>query len=231
LASDLVEQYLQMRQDLATDTLGRSSVGKFVESLVQALQALATGSYDEKPDVDAYLRNLESATVPLPDGLKLVAARVGRSMYTMRNKRNIAHKGEVDPNRFDLQYLVASSQWVLAELLRTVSGLPMADAGRLVAQLSVPVGGLVEDFGDRRLVLADLSIPEEILILLRSFHPEPVPFATLLASAARRKPGSVQDAVRRLWAMKQIDGDAQSGYRLTAIGLVRAAATVRRHLA
>jgi hypothetical protein len=230
LASDLVDDYLQMRQDLATATLGRSSVGKFVESLVQSLQAIATGSYETKPDVDAYLRNLEGTSAPLADGLKIVAARVGRSMYTMRNKRSIAHKGEVDPSRFDLQYLVAAAQWILAELLRSVSGLPMAEAGSLVERVYIPVGGVVEDFGDRRLVLAKVSIPEELLLLLHSSHPTPVTLPYVRASLTRRKAGSVQDALRRLWSDKQIEGDPERGYRLTAAGFNRAVAIIRKRL-
>lgn len=231
LAADLVGEYLQMRQDLATNTLGRSSVGKFVETLVQALQHLDVGSYLAKPDVDAYLRQLESTKSSLPDGLKIVAARVGRSMYTMRNKRNILHKGEVDPNRFDLQYLVASAQWILAELIRVSSGLSMQEAGALVEQISVPVGGLVQDFGERRLVLIDLSIPDEILVLLHSYHPAPLTLASLQHALDRRSPGRVQEASRKLWASKHIEGSAGAGYRLTSKGFDRAVRIVQTQLA
>ncbi len=215
LATDLTDEYLQMRQDLGTGTLGRSSVGKFVETLVQVLQHLDTGTHSKKPDVDEYLRTFESKAAKLSDGLKIVAARVGRSMYTMRNKRNIAHKGEVDPNRFDLEYVVGGARWVLAELIRTVSGLPMQEAGALVERVTAPVGGLVQDFGTRKLVLAKMSIPDELLVVLHSHHPTPVTLADLRASMDRRSPRRVQEASRKLWTAKEIEGSAEAGYRLT----------------
>lgn len=231
LATDLTDEYLQMRQDLATGTLGRSSVGKFVETLVQVLEHLDTGSHSAKPDVDEYLRTLDNKAKKLPDGLRIVAARVGRSMYTMRNKRNIAHKGEVDPNRFDLEYLVGGAQWVVAELIRTVSGLPMQDAGALVEQVTAPVGGLVQDFGGRKLVLAKMSIPEEILVLLHSHHPSEITLAGLRKSMDRRSPKRVQEGSRKLWTAKEIEGSAEGGYRLTHQGLNRALRIVQAYLA
>lgn len=231
LATDLADEYLAMRQDLATGTLGRSSVGKFVETLVQVLQHLDTGSHSKKPDVDEYLRALESKAKALPDGLRIVGARVGRSMYTMRNKRNIAHKGEVDPNRFDLQYVVGAAQWILTELIRTVSGLPMQQAGSLVEQVSAPVGGLVQDFAGRKLVLAKMTIPDEILVVLHSYHPIEVTLAQLRKSLDRRSAKRVQEASRRLWSSKDIEGTADGGYRLTYNGLARAVRIVQAHLA
>src|SRR5215472_12773464 len=97
LAEDLVESYVEVRQDVATKTLGRSAPGKFVETVVQALQQLESGTYETRPPVDAYLKGLESKAT-LDDDLRLAMARVARSMYTLRNKRNIAHKGAIDPN-------------------------------------------------------------------------------------------------------------------------------------
>lgn len=230
LATDLADDYLQMRQDLGTGTLGRSSAGKFVETLVQVLEHLDTGAHSKRPNVDEYLRTLESKANTLPDGLRIIAARVGRSMYTMRNKRNIAHKGEVDPNRFDLEYLISGAQWILAELIRTTSGLPMQQAGALVEQVTAPVGVLVQDFGARKLVLAAMSIPEELLVVLHSHHPHAVTLAGLRASMDRRSAKRVQEASRKLWAAKEIEGSADAGYRLTYKGLNRAAAILQAHL-
>jgi hypothetical protein len=132
LATDLVAQFVQIRQDVASQTLGRSSPGKFVETVVQALQHLERGSFDRQPNVDNYLKNLESRATALPDGLRICAARVARAMYTLRNKRNILHKGEVDPNDFDLRFLLSGAQWITAELVREFSGTTMQQAGMLV---------------------------------------------------------------------------------------------------
>jgi hypothetical protein len=40
LADDVVGQFLEIRRDVATGTLGRASPGKFVETVVQVMQAM-----------------------------------------------------------------------------------------------------------------------------------------------------------------------------------------------
>ena len=105
LAKDLVNDFIALRDDCKTGMMGRASVGKFVESVVQLLQFLENGSYDNKPSVDSYLRNLESRPTSFDDDLRIVCARVARAAYTLRNKRKIAHKGTVDPNIYDLRYV------------------------------------------------------------------------------------------------------------------------------
>lgn len=222
LAADLVSQFLQIRQDVASHTLGRAAPGKFVESLVQSLQHLERGSHDKQPNVDDYLRNIESRQTGLPDGLRICTSRVARAMYTLRNKRNILHKGEVDPNEFDLRFLLSGAQWIMAELVREFSGTTMQQAGALVAQIQAPVGALIEDFGSKRMVHAKLSAKDEILVLLHSHYPGAVQLSEIVANLDRRNSEAVKKAVRELWAAKLIEGSATTNYRLTAPGLKRA---------
>lgn len=227
LAGELVDAFLELRRDVATSTLGRSAAGKFVESFVQVLQHLACGTYDKKPNVDETLRTADSKMSSLDEGLKICASRVARGMYTLRNKRNIAHKGEVDPNEYDLRLLLASAQWVMAELIRAVSGLPMAQAGALIAAVNTPVGGLVEDIEGKRLVHADVTIREEILILLQSYHPRSVTAAEVVRHLDRRSAGSVRNELKRLWGLKELELDS-GGYVLTKTGVQAAVATITR---
>ncbi|HHI78550.1 MAG TPA: hypothetical protein ENK02_01070 [Planctomycetes bacterium] len=88
LAADLVDNFFELRHDAATSTLGRSSAGKFVETVVQVTQYLEEGKYDAKPNVDSYLRNAENNAPSLDDGLRVCSARIARAMYTLRNKVN-----------------------------------------------------------------------------------------------------------------------------------------------
>jgi hypothetical protein len=229
LANDLVTQFLAIRRDVASGTLGRAAPGKFVESVVQALQHLERGKYDAKPSVDAYLRAVESRSAPPDDGLRICGARVARAMYTLRNKRNILHKGDVDPNTFDLVFLLAGAQWLLAEFVRHATGISMEEAGTLVQQLQAPVGALVEDYGSRKLVLVDTTMEEEVLLVLHTHYPEKVSLADLTGSMDRRSPGGVRNKVRDMWRSKLIEGDAKTGYVLTGKGLQAAIEAVARH--
>ena len=231
LASDLVTSYSTIRSDVASNMLERAAPGKFVESLVQVLQHLETGTYEAAPAVDAYLRDLESRSTSFGDGLRICAARVGRAMYTLRNKRAIAHKGELDPNIYDLRYLLASAQWVLTELIRSVGGLPMDEAAVLVDQIQAPIGSLVEDLGDRKLVVGDMSLTDELYVLLHAEYGRPMRMRDIERAMDRRSAGAVRKAVRRLWNSKDVEGGGNSGYRLTGRGLRAAADLVQHHTA
>jgi len=52
-----------------------------------------------------------------PEGLRICATRFARSVYPLRNERNIAHKNPVDPNTFDLALAHQCAAWIMAELL------------------------------------------------------------------------------------------------------------------
>ena len=75
LARDLVNIFIQLKGDVATETLEKSSPGKFVETVVQVLQYIDENKYDESPKVDNYLKNLESQSKNLPDDLRITLTR------------------------------------------------------------------------------------------------------------------------------------------------------------
>lgn len=228
LAQALVADFLKIRQDLATKTLERASCGKFVETLVQCLQHIATGSYETKPNVDAYLNKRVENETALPEDLRICAARIARSIYTLRNKRNIAHKNAVDPNTYDLAFAHRGAAWIMAELLRNASGITMQEAGAMIELVQAPVGTLVEEIDGVRLVHADVSVRGEILILLHSRYPDRLPVAAILQSTVGRTAKSVRNRIRELQEAKLLHGDETIGYRLTQAGHAAAVSEIRR---
>jgi DNA-binding HxlR family transcriptional regulator len=227
LASDLVRDFLKTRMDLMTKTLERASPGKFVETFVQCLQQMATGKYDAKPVVDDYLDKRVENEISLPEGLRICAARVARSIYTFRNKRNIAHKNEVDPNAYDLAFVYNAAAWIMAELIRNASGVTMSEAGELVALVQVPVSDLVEDIDGIRLVHADVSVKSEILILLHSRYPQRASFKEIETSMKARSKGSIQNRLGEMVYDKLVHGGPREGYRLTQAGYAAAISEIR----
>jgi hypothetical protein len=227
LAESLVGEYVKIRQDLATKTLERASPGKFVEIFVQCLQQIASSAYESKPNVDDYLARRVESESGLPEGLRICAARIARSMYTLRNKRNIAHANEVDPNTIDLAFCHQSAAWILAELVRNAGGITMEEAGALIRLVRLPVGDLVEEIDGVRLVHTDVSIPEELLILLRSLYPDRIALPDILKSMSARSAGGVKNQLTRLRTEKLIIGDNMAGYRLTQAGYAAAVEIIR----
>lgn len=226
LAADLVDDLLKIRRDCVTRTLERAAPGKFVETFVQCLQKIDTGSYEAKPNVDDYLgKKVENTSIP--EGLRVCAARVARSMYTFRNKRNIAHKNDVDTNTHDLLFTHQAATWIAAELLRQATGVSMQEAGTLIEILQAPVGSLVEEIDGTRLVHAKVPVKSELLILMHSYYPDAVPVDTVVKSMIRRSAATIRNRLRGLHANKLVHGDPKSGYRLTNAGHAAAVAEIR----
>src|SRR6516162_8336422 len=139
LAKELTALFVQSRQDYATKTLERSSPGKFVETFVQCCQFMASGRWDEKPKADSALQSLETE-IKIPEGLRVCAARYARAMYTLRNRRSIAHKNVINPNISDLRLIHESAAWIMAEMVRSASDLTMREAEVLIDRIQAPVG-------------------------------------------------------------------------------------------
>ena len=179
------------------------------------------------PNVDHYLDKRAEQETALPEGLRVCAARIARSIYTLRNKRNIAHKGEVDPNTFDLAFIYQAASWIVAELIRSASGLSMEEAGDLVELIQVPVGAIVEEIDGTRIVHGKLTVREELMILLHSHYPERASLADIDASMRGRSAGTVRNVLRGLRDTKLAHGDGQNGYRLTQPGYAAAQAVIQ----
>jgi hypothetical protein len=225
LAADLVNQFVSMKMDVATQTLERAAPGKFAETVVQVLQYLARGTYNKSfksGEVEDFLKNTEARPINLPQDLKIVVTRVARGMYSLRSKRGIAHKSAIDPNIYDLRYLYSSAQWVLCEIICHVLSADMDTAGKLVEFIQVPSSSLVEDFGDKRLVLRAGTTEEEVLTLLLHYYPTPILASQLHKDMDRRAPSTVSNAITALYRRRLIEGNKKTGYKLTIWGYRRA---------
>lgn len=218
LVADLVKSFQQLRYEVATETLEKSSPGKFIETVVQIMQFLDTNKYDKIPKVDFYLKNLESQSTNLPDDLRITLARVARASYTMRNKRSIAHKGEVDPNIYDLRFLLSTSQWILSELVRQILSSDMKTASKIIEAIQIPVSPIVEDFGERRLVLKVGTTEEELTTLLFHYFPEYISISQIHIDMNRRAKSTVSNVISSAYRKRYIEGNKQKGIKLTAIG-------------
>jgi hypothetical protein len=140
-------------------------------------------------------------------------------MYSLRSKRSIVHKGSLDPNRYDLRLLFAGAQWVMAELISSVNGVSMDEAGRLVEQVQVPVDGMVEVLHGKRVVHGVMTMREEILALLLSYYPDPAQPKEIAECLERRSAGSVRNALAQLWKEQALHRVEGAGYVLTNAGL------------
>lgn len=228
LAAEIASEFVKIRRDCATKTLERASPGKFVERFVQCLQHIASGKHEDMPSIESYLTAKVEQESALPEGLRLCGSRIARSMYTLRNKRNIAHTGTVDPNSYDLAYLHQGAAWIMAEMIRNSSGATMEEAGALIELVNAPIGTLVEEIDGTRLVHANASVRVKILILLHSWYPAYVDLEDIQAAIDHRDSKSTSSRLSELRKHRLIFGTPQKGYRLTSPGYAAAIAEIAR---
>lgn len=93
------------------------------------------------------------------------------------------------------------------------------EAARLVAQIQLPAGELVEAHGERSIVNGDLTVREELLVLLGSRYPETATVPEIIRSMDRRAPNSVRNGITALWRAKLVHRDENGGIVLTGPGL------------
>ena len=218
LAGDIVKYFIQIRVDASTGVLERSAPGKFIETVVQILDHLERSSFQQQPKVDEYLRALDSRPSILPDDIRVVLTRLARAVYSLRNKRNIAHKGAIEPNIYDLRLIYASAQWILSELVAYLLTKDVIASNRIIEYIQAPISPLVEDFGEKRLVLPKCSREKELLLLLLHYYPNMTPFQQILIDLDRWAKSSIYDATTTAYKKKYIEGSRVQGYKLTQLG-------------
>jgi len=97
--------------------------GRFCEIVYSVLAGYVNGqSYPQsasKPrNFKMSCEALEKATAA-PDSIRLTIPRILVGLYDIRNRRGVGHVGgEVSANHMDATFVVHTSQWVMAELVR-----------------------------------------------------------------------------------------------------------------
>lgn len=235
IADDLITYFLHLSDELRHKNLEKSSCGKFVETIVQMLQALDSNrkDYDKSvKNVDDQLRKYETKSINgVPNESRVALLRVARSVYCLRSKRSIIHKNDIDPNQYDLNYIHDSAKWIVTELVRLATGKPMEEAKLLIEGVQRPVYPIIEEIMGRPLVLdTTVNMTEEALLVLFNEYTKEntMAYADEYTAMDRRKPGAIRTVMGRLKKSRLVEGDSQRGFRLTRTGVKAAVAVIER---
>lgn len=126
--------------------------------MVDACKAL------EQADAKAYSR---SVRIHIPRTLV--------ALYEVRNNRGVGHAGgDVDPNHMDAVFVLQTSKWIMAELVRVFHAVDTMEATKAVDTLTSRTLPLVWEIGNsKRILNTKLSMKDKTLALLYSSK-EPV---------------------------------------------------------
>jgi hypothetical protein len=175
LRDELISEYRSMIQNYSEHRWSPAELraARFCEVVYSILSGFGSGSYPSnasKPDdfVGA-CRKLESNT-KVPRSFRILIPRTLPSLYEVRNQRGVGHVGgDVDSNHMDATYVVAASNWILAELVRVFHNLSIAEAQQLVdaiAERRVPL--IWQGSEVKRVLDPTIEAKDQVLLLLAS---------------------------------------------------------------
>lgn len=205
LARELVRQYVRLKTRAWSDDHEgvQESGGKVAEHALRAAQHLAGQQHTplrteirNLPGEATKLENLPKAQVN--DALRVVVPRVIATLYTVRNKRSGGHTAsEVDPGRQDALLTERMADWLMAELFRLGTALPLDQAEATIEALAERRLPVVYTSGSYRRVLKSGLEPTAELMVLLYAEPQGATRQELLAWS-RIPPASLNRYVARL---------------------------------
>ena len=147
-----------------------NEIGKFIEVAFRIVQNKTLNQYtsmNEKLPIinEGFLKNFEQSN-NADEEYRIIIPRVLYSMYCIRNKRGMIHINNINPNRMDALYLINSSKWILAEIIRTTSNIDFEIAMQLIDDILHKTIPYVWRNNDTvRVLNTKLNVKEKILYI------------------------------------------------------------------
>lgn len=173
LRAPLLAEYQSIVQNYSEHRWSPSELsgGKFCEIVYTILDGYAQGGYAAHPskpgDFVGACRRLEQHS-HVPRSFQVLIPRLLPALFEVRNNRGVGHVGgDVDPNHMDATFVVSSSNWVMAELVRVFHNVSTHEAQEVVDTLverRIPL--IWEGENVRRVLDPKMTIAAQILLLL-----------------------------------------------------------------
>jgi len=177
LVDRLVECYTELKQNyyLGKHKPSELEAGHFTEIVIRILQYVTNPGHNFTP-LGTRLNNIDQEITRfgrLPaasfhDSIRLHIPRAVQVIYDVRNRRGVAHIGsDVNPNLSDSTFVMATCDWIMAELIRLCYTSSLEEAQKLVDCIVERKAPLIQDFsGYLKVLNPKLSVPNKILALL-----------------------------------------------------------------
>ena len=176
----MVDQLLRAHSELKNNYyLGKHKPselegGHFAEVIIRILQFVTTRTYTplgqslprfDTRELEKYAQ-LPSATYH--DSIRIHIPRAVCAVYGIRSRRGVGHVGgDVNPNISDATFIVATCDWIMAEILRLYYTSTLEEAQHLVDTIVTRKVPLVQDFsGFLKVLDSTLFVPRQVLVVL-----------------------------------------------------------------
>jgi len=174
LVTELLDAHAEVKRNYYLGGLRLSAIegGRFCEAAFRILEQVTTGKFTplgKQIDTERLIEQLRNTkTGSQPDSVRLHIPRALRLVYDIRSKRDAAHLADgIDPNQQDATIVVATVDWVLAELVRLFHKVPPDEAHHIVDEIVARSAPIVQDFaGVLKVLSPSLSASDHSLVLL-----------------------------------------------------------------
>jgi hypothetical protein len=179
ISEHVVHSYLDIERKFSLQKWKASELdaGHFVEAVRRVLEFELFGSYTPfsdslEPFHDGVLSKYEQATGN-HDSYRMLIPRTLKAIYNIRNKRGVGHISEVSPNEMDSSFILHSSKWILAELVRLNSSMTISKTKAIVNKIVERSIDLLWKYGDvTRILDTNIVTRDKTLVLLYDDSPK-----------------------------------------------------------
>lgn len=206
LAKELLDAFVAAKRRFHLGDFRPNAVegGRFSEAALRILEWQTTGAYtplsNPKFKADSIITSLgQLGAGSYPESVRLHIPRAVRVVYDIRNKRNTAHLGDgIDPNLQDAAIVIATLDWVLAELVRLHHSVSAAEAQQIIEALVRREVPMIQEFDGKPRILKTLTHNDHYLVLLYWWGDRPLDRKTLsgwVPPNMRKNPGRALDSL------------------------------------
>lgn len=211
LSEKLIEEFVEIKKHYSMRDWGPGQLngGRFAEVVLRIFQHLLAQSVTpfgtEIPNHEkTIILNTVQNHSSIDAHVRQKVAAIVRLFLDFRNNRDVAHLGGFDANSMDTAFIMTSASWVLCELLRVYSGVPMDHAQILVDGLSVKEYPVLMEFeGELYIARHDLKASEEVLVLL--YRNKKANFEYLMSKSRDRHSTRFRQMLNNMKASKFIE--------------------------
>jgi hypothetical protein len=172
LVDELLEGHAEAKRNFYLGGLRLAEVeaGRFCEAAFRILEFITTGNFTGlgKQINSEKIINAVSQITSQSDSIRFHIPRSLRSVYDVRNKRDVAHLADgIDPNLQDATMVISVIDWVLAELVRLYHVVSPNEAQKIVTNIVTKAVPIIQDFnGFLKLLKPNLAVSDHCLVLL-----------------------------------------------------------------
>jgi hypothetical protein len=187
--------------------------GRFAEAVLRILEYKDKGSFTPigKQLNRQVIANSVRNNTSLTESLRFQILGLAELILDFRNKRNVGHLGLIDVNEMDSNFVMQSSNWIVAELIRLETSMSPSEAQNEIKNIIERKIPVIEEIDKDRFKILNpsLDIKEKILLMLYQSYPKKISVIQLIDWTGYDK----KKSTRFKSYLKQLDKESLIDFR------------------